>query len=80
MQSAVARSVVRWLEEAVGQYQLYRAVLARQQPDRRLFLAVTDDVYAGILTEEIGQIALTDLGVRVLVFDPARREVIRWTS
>ncbi len=80
IQSFLNPSEVRNLQEALGQYIVYRVILARQHPDRPLFLGVTREVYDGILSEPIGQIVRTDLNVRVLVFDPNRREVVRWIS
>jgi hypothetical protein len=73
-------SEVRNLQEALGQYLLYRVILARQQPDRPLFLCVSREVYDGILSEPLGQIVLTDLNVRVLVFDRTSRKVFQWIS
>ena len=57
---------------------MYRLILAEQQPERQLFLAVPQGVYDGILSEELGAIVLAGVGLRVLVFDPAKREVARW--
>jgi len=40
VQSFLGASPVRDLQEAVGQYEVYRAVLAKTEPDRIPFLAV----------------------------------------
>lgn len=80
IQSFLNPSDVRNLQEALGQYMLYRVVLARQQPTRPLFLAVTQEVYDRILSEQLGQIVLTDLNLRVLTFDPTLCEVVQWIS
>jgi len=80
IQSFANPSEVRNLQEALGQYILYRVILARQQPDRPLFLGVAGEVYDGILSEPLGQIVLTDLNIRVLVYDPVSRKVVRWIS
>jgi hypothetical protein len=80
IQSFLNPSDVRNLQEALGQYMLYRVVLARQQPDRPLFLAVTQEVYDRILSEQLGQIVLIDLNLRVMTFDPDRCEVVQWIS
>ena len=80
VQSFVGPSAVADLERALGQYVLYRMALFRQQPDRPLFLAVPTEVYDGVLTEPIGEYAFTDLNLRVLVFEPTSRQVVRWIS
>src|ERR1700730_12363916 len=54
IESFLNPSDVRNLQEALGQYLLYRVVLARQQPDRPLFLGVPREVYDGILSEQLG--------------------------
>src|SRR5947209_5620553 len=43
--SFVADSPVRGLQEAVGQFVVYRALLARTEPERSLFLGVSAQVY-----------------------------------
>lgn len=51
IQSFLNASEVRSLQEAIGQYELYRAVLKEVEPDRPLLLAVPRHVYNGILSE-----------------------------
>lgn len=78
VQSFAGPSAVADLEQALGQYVLYRSALARHEPDRLLFLAVPAAVYDGVLSEPLGEYARADLGLRVLVFNPGTREVVRW--
>lgn len=80
VQSFLQPSAVADLQQALGQYALYRLVLAAQQPDRPLYLGVPTEAYHGILSEPLGQAVVNGLGVRVVVFDPDRREIIRWTT
>jgi hypothetical protein len=69
---------VRDLQEAVGQYDVYRVVLAETEPGRILYLAVPRRVYDGILSERFGQFIISRLQVRVLVFDESQERVIQW--
>ncbi|MBX9580018.1 MAG: XisH family protein [Gemmataceae bacterium] len=78
VQSCLQPSAVADLHQALGQYSVYRLVLAGQQPDRPLYLGVPTEAYQGILSEPLGQAALNGLGVRVVVFDPDRREIVKW--
>src|SRR3954468_10322203 len=52
--SFVADSPVRDLQEAVGQFVVYRALLTRVEPDRTLFLGVETRVYDSVLSEPLG--------------------------
>lgn len=79
IKSFVGASEVRDLEVALGQYVLYRSLIARFEPDRRLFLAVRDTVFAGILDEPIARPVLQDLGIPLLVFNSERQEIVKWT-
>ena len=78
--SFVADSPVRDLQEAVGQFVVYRAVLAQAEPGRSLFLAVTTDVHDAVLSEPVGQLVAAEVRLRVLVFDPHEPKVMRWIS
>lgn len=55
VQSFADPSDVRSLQQAIGQYGMYRYILARTDPDRALYLAVHSEVYDGILSEQLGQ-------------------------
>ena len=76
--SFLADSPVRDLQEAVGQFVVYRALLLQEDPDRPLFLGVPTRVYDSVLSEPLGQLVAADVRLRVLVFDPQERKVVRW--
>lgn len=71
---------MRDLEEAVGQYMLYRTLLADLDPDRVLLLAVPRRVHDGILSERIGQAIVAALRLPYLVFDEGLERVHRWIN
>lgn len=80
VQTFDGRSPVADLQQAVGQFAVYQTVLGEQQPDRALYLAVTDEVYRTILSEPLPARVLELFSVKLLVFDPITRRVTRWTS
>ena len=71
-------SPVEYLAQATGKYALYRAALDYLQINLPLYMAVPDAAYRGILSEEIGKQTLRRAGVRLLVFDPEREEIMAW--
>ncbi len=80
VQTFGGRSPVADLQQALGQFGVYQTVLEEQQPDRTLYLAVTEEVYDGILTEPMPLRVLERFAVKLLVFDPKLRRVLRWTK
>lgn len=66
------------LEEAVGQFVLYEHLLSRYEPDRKLYLAVPEDVRESIFEEEAGQILIEDRIIRLFTFDINTNEVVKW--
>jgi hypothetical protein len=78
IQSFLSPSPVRDLEEAVGQYEIYRSVLTETDPVRLLYLAVPLRVYEGLFAERFGQLIVTRLQLRLLVFDEHRERIVTW--
>ncbi len=70
-------SPVNDLEKALGQFLLYYSIMRRKEPDRALFLAVPQNA-AKVFDEPLGQLLLEDYEIQVIVFDPAKEEIIRW--
>lgn len=66
------------LEEALGQCMLYSRLLARYDPDRKIYLAVTDAVYTSVFEEEAGQILIEDGLLNLVTFDATQEELVRW--
>ena len=66
------------LEEAVGQFVLYEHLLNRYEPDRKLYLAIPENVRNAVFEEEAGQVLLEDKILRLLTFDITTEEVVKW--
>lgn len=58
------------LEKAIGQYNVYRSFLKRLEPQRRLYLAIPDDVYQDFFSLEPIQEVISDQLVFLIVFNP----------
>jgi hypothetical protein len=78
--SFLADSPVRDLQETVGQFVVYRAILSQIEPDRRLYLAVTTGTYDSVFSEPVGELVAAEVRLRVLVFDAHEQKVIRWIN
>lgn len=78
IKSFIGASPVRDLETAVGQYGIYQSVLSEIEPDRVLYLAVPLRVHEGILSERLGRRILTNLNIRLIVFDHKNERIVKW--
>jgi hypothetical protein len=56
----------------------YHDVLAQVEPDRVLYLAVSEEVTSGLFEEPIGELLLRNNRVRLLVFDPEAEAIVKW--
>jgi len=67
------------LEEALGQYVLYRMALRRIEPDREMFLAVLQPIVVNqFQSRELWQAFFTDENGRVFGYDIESEEIIQW--
>lgn len=80
VKSFVGRSKVRDLEEALGQYLLYLNMLTVVEPDRQLYIAVTDDIYETVFTQAFARLVLDRYQVRVMVINRETEEVVQWIN
>jgi hypothetical protein len=67
------------LEKAVGQFVLYHDVLSRVEPERILYLAVSEAIFVDLFEEPIGMLLLENERVRLVVFDPEQEVIRKWT-
>jgi hypothetical protein len=78
VQSFLGRSPVRDLQEALGQYEMYRVVLRESEHERQLFMAVTDFVYDSVLSDRFGRFIVSQCNLRLLVFDEKQERISQW--
>lgn len=66
-------------ECAVGQYIVYRRLMLSLQLQRELFLAVTLNVFTNFFQKRPAVMeVVTGEEIKLLVFDPLRKEVVEW--
>lgn len=78
IKSFVGDSVMQDLENAIGQFVVYRAVLAEIDPDRLLYLAVPVAVLQDLFDEPIGKLLLQNKLAQLIAFDPQVEVVVQW--
>jgi hypothetical protein len=72
------QSAIADLEQAIGQYMLYRVLLKRIDPTRQIYLAITASVYSDIFSEPIGEAVISDLSLKLIIIDSDKAEVSQW--
>lgn len=68
------------LERAIGQFKLYGVMINASEPDRILFLAVSDTMFYKVFETQAGQILIEQLQLKLVVVDLAQSEVVRWIN
>jgi hypothetical protein len=78
IKSFVSPSSMQDLKNAIGGFVMYRAVIRRIQPERALYLAVRDSVFAALFEEPIGILLIETENLNILVFNPESERVVQW--
>jgi hypothetical protein len=72
------QSQIADLEQAIGQYVLYRLLLARVDPGRDLYLAIPEVTYNDIFIEPIGKLAIAEIPLKLAIINLERQEIVQW--
>ncbi|MDX2006490.1 MAG: element excision factor XisH family protein [Meiothermus sp.] len=78
VKSFFGKSEMTELERALGQIMLYRNMLRESQPERLLYLAVPQPIMVRLFEDDLGQLLIRNEALRVLSYDPALEEVVKW--
>ena len=73
-------SVISELEKTMGQIQLYQWALDVQEPERELFLAVSQSVYIKHFQKPIFQLAIQRNKINLLVYEPDQETILQWIT
>lgn len=72
------QSAIADLEQAIGQYMLYKLLLSQVDPDRDLYLAIPEISYDSIFSEPVGELVIRDLPLKLIVVNILTGEIVRW--
>ncbi|TAE32286.1 MAG: fatty-acid oxidation protein subunit alpha [Cytophagales bacterium] len=67
------------LYHAIGQYSVYNLALDEREPDTMLYLALPSTAWKIIEEDQISDF-FERLGVRVIVFDPVTKLLVKWIN
>jgi len=73
-------SQVSDLERAIGQYQLYRLLLQKQDTERELYLAVPTYAFEGIFSTPVGQLAFEEICLNLIIFSVSAEGDLVWKT
>jgi hypothetical protein len=68
------------LQKAAGQYQMYVVYLAELEPERKVYLAVSKDIYDDFFQRPSVKFFVSKININVLVFDNEKEEIVQWVS
>jgi hypothetical protein len=80
IKSFSGRSEVDDLENALGQYLLYRSLMQRRYPGHTLYLAIPKDAFDGVFSSELGRVVREDYALKLVVFDPDQEVIQQWLT
>lgn len=80
IKSFVGSSELHDLEEALGQFLLYRAILEDFDAERELYLAVEHEVFCDLFESEIGLLVRDKFQLKLLSFDAEQGKIVQWTD
>jgi hypothetical protein len=78
VKSFLGPSDINDLEQALGQFVIYRSVLGRTEPDRDLYLAVPQLAFVELFEEPVGRLLIEQADLLLIVFDPQSEEIKQW--
>ncbi|MDJ1173741.1 XisH family protein [Roseofilum capinflatum] len=78
IKSFLGTSEVTEFHLALGQILNYKLALSKTEPDRPLYLAISQDTYEEFFSRQFVQESLQFYAVKLLIFDYYRQEVVLW--
>lgn len=78
IKSFLNRSPIQDLKLALGQYLIYRTFIAKTEPERLLFLAISDHIYDKLFSRDAIEEARSEYSMSLVVINLLQEEIVQW--
>ncbi|MGF2039469.1 MAG: element excision factor XisH family protein [Nostoc sp. CmiVER01] len=78
VKSFIGRSFINDLEQAVGQYVVYRDIMLETALDFKLYLAITQGTYKSYFQRQLTQMIINRNQVKLLIVDAENELIVQW--
>jgi hypothetical protein len=78
VKSFLGLSAISEFHTAIGQFLNYRIALGQQDPERVLYLAISQDIYQEFFSDSFIQTVLQTYEIKLLVFDINKEAIVLW--
>jgi hypothetical protein len=78
IKSFLRRSAVQDVKDALGSYEMYQTFLAEVEPERKLYLAISETAYHDTFRLEAVQLLMKRFAIPLIVVAVERKEVVGW--
>ena len=65
---------------AIGQFINYQVALEQKQPDRRLYLAVPEDIYNTFFQSILAKTVIEKHNIGLILYDPDKEVIVKWIT
>lgn len=73
-------SIISAFHEAVGQFRNYQRILNANGENRKLFLAVTQEIFDFFMSEPFYQLAITEDDISFFILDRENKTISKWVK
>lgn len=80
IKSFLGKSIIAETQDAIGQFIMYQEVLADYEADRRLYLAIEEEVFENDFSDALKDLVIERLAIKVMVFSSDKVEIIKWLT
>ena len=80
VKSFIGASKLQDLKISLGQYEIYLSLLEITDPERKLFVAISETVYDEFFTLEAVQVIVTRIHVPLIVVNLGTEEIAKWIN
>lgn len=78
IKSFLGSSVTYDFHAAFGQYGIYRYFLETKDPDRKLYLAITSEIYQSFFKDADIENLCIHFNINLIIFDSENKNIIQW--